>query len=546
MVTREPSHPRERAYSRAVVSWVAFVGVAGGTGCTAPRVNLPRPVEGPLGTSDYQHVRIKLEAFTVSNRTSRDRDEHVRLLRDSFLEYVAAGARYGEVVFDPRVPEYQDDLVDIRLTTLIDLDHEHYRTIVFDALFFYPFSGFWPLTPAWGESTVDVVVQSKLPDGQVQVAKAEVVADYSLIFYSWYRTEPIRESFRRAYGAAFESISKQVADKVPQLVEQIPREGVTASATTSVAFASPTLEDVIRQPEGEAPSIDYDIALQLAYAQLDGQQQKIRLTEEGFRLIHRPVKKADWGWFSRYFSALGGVEGGYQRGLARVKSKARTSSGQIETVGSGDATSEAFKVAFYAPPDRTGFFFPPTLGFLSQTITIEGFIEDVPVFDVAGSDTIPAVVTDPSTGILVDPDDPIAYELKLKSAFVGQQVGINLVAGTDHVQMFWSMRAGLNLVEWRHVDVMLDDSREKGSNFEFFKSGVLATQAGLVFPDIHLALRTAAQFEWYLAFDYPEPVDFLAQSKFNPEKMIFERQRVFVDGASLIDFNWQVSAVVLF
>ena len=33
---------------------------------------------------------------------------------------------------------------------------------------------------------------------------------------------------------------------------------------------------------------------------------------------------------------------------------------------------------------------------------------------------------------------------------------------------------------------------------------------------------------------------------YNPDKSVFERQRVFVDGASLLQFNWQISAVLLF
>lgn len=562
---------------------VLLAGLA--SACVAPRVVAPPgPTPLPHPPPARSHVELHLEHFDVVNMSQADDWDAPDRLAVHFLEYLGSAARYGAV---GRVPmAAAPGHVEVGLDAIVTVQVDDRRTFVLDVLFFYPFVGLLPIVPEWGQAVVRVDVSAAAGGGPRRpIASAEVAAPYSMVFYSWYRTAPLEAAFARAYDRAFTEVGRQVAEwtarlpdpealalaSAPPAREAVPVGtasvgalapapepdtstatlglGAQAPSTTSTpAVALPAVPPSSSPPDavppppsvvGRAPpppAADAELAAPV----------RLELAETGFRLIQTPLVGADRPLWLRYLAELGGLEVAWSRGIASVRSEARTESGVVETVGSGDAVSEGFKVALFKPPDRTGFFFPPSFGFLSQTITIRGFVEDVPIFDLPGADTIPALVTDPTTGAPLDPDEPISYELRLRSLYLGQQVGLNLVGGNEDVQIFGTLRAGVNLVELRFTDVTLDTAREKETSFEVFKSILGAAQIGISVPALHAALRASAQVDYWLPFRFEQPVDFLAQPRFDPEKQIFERQRVFVEGASLLQLNYQLSAVVLF
>lgn len=553
----------------------------------APRVVAP-PGPMPLGHAPpaRPHVELHLDHFDVVNMSSADDWDAPDRLAIHFLEYLGSAARYGALGRVPMAAAPERLEVGLDAIVTVQLDDRH--TYVLDALFFYPFVGLLPIVPEWGQAVVRVEVSATADAGPRRViASAEVAAPYSMVLYSWYRTAPVEAAFARAYDRAFAEVGRQVAEWTARLPDPAalarapsrpaartepagtatsaapsPTPGsetstagpglATRPSTTPTVAAAPSRAAppaVVPSPPavappppavggGVPPPPDPDGAVTAPV--------RLELAETGFRLIQTPLVGADRPLWLRYLAELGGLEVAWSRGIASVRSAARTEAGVVETVGSGDAVSEGFKVALFKPPDRTGFFFPPSFGFLSQTITIRGFVEDVPIFDLPGADTIPALVTDPTTGAPLDPDDPISYELRLRSLYLGQQVGLNLVGGNDDVQIFGTLRAGVNLVELRFTDVTLDTAREKETSFEVFKSILGAAQIGISVPALHAALRASAEVDYWLPFRFEQPVDFLAQPRFDPEKQIFERQRVFVEGASLLQLSYQLSAVVLF
>jgi hypothetical protein len=240
------------------------------------------------------------------------------------------------------------------------------------------------------------------------------------------------------------------------------------------------------------------------------------------------------------------VEVGLTRGRARVTSRARTEAFGAQTVGSGDARSEGYSVSLLRPPDRTGFFFPLRAGFFAEDIEIRGFRQDLPVFRVPGATEIPAVITDPATGARLDPADPNAYFLRLRSGYVGQGIGVNLVVGTDDVQLFATAQAAVDLLEVRHVDVTLDQARERGVSAVALGGVAAQGQLGLAIPALHAAVRVAGEVELRRDFAYPAPLEFRAGVAFDPDKQVFERQRVLVEGASVLLASSTVSLVVFY
>lgn len=471
--------------------------------CVAQRLALPRlVVDRP--PAELPHVKLELTEFRVSNVSESDQaQDGRRAIERAFIGYLNQSLHLASLsrpigVYSRRDPDAVELEVDL------DVHETANRTIILDGIFFYPFLGSFPLTPLWGDATVELVWRIRHHGAAEGPFKVKVEAPYTVLVYSYYRTGPIEEAFRRGHETAF----KELVDRLQARLALAP------------------------SPDSPAPDLT---------------PREIRLRPVGVGVVTEPFQDTEPpGFLKRYFGALGGLEASLTGGSATVESTASARSGAGQLVASGNARSHGYRFSLYKPPSESGFFFPPALGFFSQTIDIAGFRQDVPLFVPRGTTAIPAMVSDPTTGAPVDLSEPIAYRLDLKSAYVGQGIGLNMVIGAQDVQFFSTARAGLNVAEYRHSDVTLYQSRVKGGSFALFQSGQLGAQVGFSFPAIHFAVRAAVEYEWFRAFSYPQPIEFLAAAAYNDEKKIYERQRVFVSGASLSTLDWQLSAVMLF
>jgi hypothetical protein len=538
------------------------------TGCAAQRLVAPeRP--GPAATEpiDLTDIRLAIRSFDVTNQSPADvrssaRDE----LKTVFIAYLGRSASYGLVI--PRGEGLEPaDEDEVALDVMLHVDEDSSRTIIFDGLFFYPFLGTLPFTPMWGHAIVDANVRLVTATSSGAAGRPEppialkVLAPYSMIFYSWYRTGPIEDAFQRAHAAVFDELAQRIAERLWARKRELARakggaqereaarvkeaSGVVVSlvSTASSTSAAPLAPaSYVPTPPPAADVMTAVLAMRAAMPR----PSTLKLRPQGFGVVDEPFRReGEPGLLERYVGALGGVEGAITRGSAHVESRA-TSNGLHQVVGSGNAQSKGYRISLYKPPDHTGFFYPPIIGALSQDIDISGFREDVPLFIPEGTNTIPAVASDPATGLPVDADEPIQYKLKMKSGFIGQGLGLNLVLGTEDVQVFGTIRGSINLFEVRHSDVQINQSRVDGMSVAFFQSGAFGAQIGFVIPDWHVAVRGAVDYEWYAAFDYPHPVEFQAKVAFNPQKQVFERERVFVEGASLQTLDWQFSVIGMF
>ncbi|MEE2901567.1 MAG: hypothetical protein VYC39_04525 [Myxococcota bacterium] len=409
--------------------------------------------------------------------------------------------------------------------------HSDHATGILDLIYFQPFG------PSWGLLSARVKVWAELGGRVLLVSDEEINEEFSHILHWYWRK---RDDFREK-------------SKVQKLYQTL--------LTKSIKNILPLVPDFICVMQGQTPHprralteeelfslrADFDAAVARLLAVKIVPNSEF-VPQKGMRVIQSlPPDETSDSLVARYFGALGGLEVAQREGVARVTSRARNSSGQVETLGTGEARSRGYRVAFYQPPTKTGYFFPPSFGFLSQTITISGFDEDIPKTSVQNSEDIPGIITDPSTGdISALILDPISYGLELKSLYFGQGLGLDLVMGDEDVRYFISWQAALNLFEARHTSVQISTSREEGYSLQFAKSINGSGQFGVYFPAWHLAIRLLGEFEFYRDFNFPEPVDFQGRARFNFEKNVFERERIFVDGASLLQLNGQLSAVYVF
>ncbi len=538
-------------------------------GCaTAQRMTAPLP-RAPLKKPDQpaalKEIKLELCSFWVKDGPAfTDKKGSQGRLEKAFLNYLRSEANYASVKNCPVSPTPLGRNT-FRLYASLDLEKDSSRTYLLDVIAGYPFLGTFPLVPSWGRIKVNSSVSIETPAGRLDPLKLSASAPYSMIFYSWYRSGPEAEGYQYAYEGLFAELSRRIYKRA---VEYTQSE-YFAQVQSSTAAEPPHiigLEWVKKYQQKKKPiklSKDPEpIATEIEGTDMwlispDGAETEepglLWLPERGFRVVAEPVpepKAPAWWW--EYLKALGGVEAGLAGGIARVSSNTRNEAGRKETVASGKAVSQGYRISLFNPPKKTGFFYPPRLGFFSQDIEIQGFQDDLSDTNRRTAGTIPAVITDPNNGSPVDVSQPISYFLRLKSGYIGQTLGLNLVLGTDTVQFYGSLSGSLNVFEVRNTQVelqALDGSygdRSEGWSAVFFGSGQATLQGGIVFPKIHLALKVGGEWEFFRDFEYPEELEFQAAATYNPAKQIYERRRAFVEGAQLWTANWQVSAILLF
>ncbi len=257
--------------------------------------------------------------------------------------------------------------------------------------------------------------------------------------------------------------------------------------------------------------------------------------------------------FLRYLKGLAGLELSGATGLAQV-STAVNEGGTEREVANGDATSRSVRVSFWSLPDRTGFVWAPSLGFVSQEIEIADFRQHLPSVTPPQSTTIPTVASDPRTGAMVDPESPNVYQLSLKTGYLGQRFGYGLVRNRPSTRLVLMLQGILNLVEYRDLRYRIGgfdsgaalETKDRSGRWAWLQSGGTILTAAIGIKKLHLALRAELKYEVFRDFEYPKPVEFRGPARYNAGIQAFERQQLFLDKVSYQTFELVAGASVYF
>ncbi len=255
----------------------------------------------------------------------------------------------------------------------------------------------------------------------------------------------------------------------------------------------------------------------------------------------------------RYFKGLAGLELSASSGLAQVSTSVKEGAGTRE-IASGDATSRSVRVSFWSLPDRTGFVWAPSLGFVSQEIDIADFRQQLPSVTIPQATNIPTVSSDPRTGAMVDPEAPNVYRLSLNTAYLGQRLGYGLVRNRPSTRWVLMLQGILNLVEYRDLRYRFDsfdsgvsaDTKDKSGKWVWLQSGGAILTGAIGIKKLHLALRLELKYELFRDFTYPKAVEFRGPVQYNPVSESFERQQLFLDKVSYQTFELVAGASVYF
>ncbi|MFQ5559316.1 MAG: HEAT repeat domain-containing protein [Nitrospinota bacterium] len=247
-------------------------------------------------------------------------------------------------------------------------------------------------------------------------------------------------------------------------------------------------------------------------------------------------------WYKFLLLQLGGVNIHFSSGKSTVKSFVSRSVFSKSEVASGGADFKGFEIALRRPPVKGGFSFFLTPRYLKQSITIKDFQQDIPVVKSENRQEIPFDVTVFETGEPVDPGDPNTYKIDIGSfgIFMEGAYEFRVPLGEASYWLF-NMNIGASIAEKITTELALGLSNAKESKWEVAKSVRAGVSTGLSLDRLHSTLTIGFQFAHYPDLTLPENLEFRDKLRFNKQKDIFERERLFLDKVQFQTFSAALS-----
>lgn len=195
-------------------------------GCAARHVVPPERPVSVQNPAAFEGVRLALTSFSVVGAGEKDQPADQTRMRERLVDFIASRGNFAEVLdpgaaYSRRGPHHSNP-VSLDLEVQLEVSHTANRTWILDAAGIYPFVGFWPLTPQWGSATVKIRASMKDPRARVVwTGDAQGDTAYEMIWYSWYRTEPVELAYKDATVKAFTALADQLAAKREELFAKI-------------------------------------------------------------------------------------------------------------------------------------------------------------------------------------------------------------------------------------------------------------------------------------------------------------------------------------
>ncbi len=241
------------------------------------------------------------------------------------------------------------------------------------------------------------------------------------------------------------------------------------------------------------------------------------------------------GVFQYLLHRLGAVRFKYIFGSANIKSFVRRED-EVEEIANGNEWYQGYEISFQTPDSAEGWSYSLIPRYLNQSIMIADFREGIKSLSLPGTETIPVVVTDFETGLVVDPSDPNTYVIHLSSWGVIAESQFNWVqhCKIGNCALFFNFVGGFSLLEEITMDVEFGSDAEKSTNWKWAKS----FYAGLTLGTVQLLLpKSSFQISYnylrYPSLKLPRSIEFRDKTAYNSDKQVFERKRVFLDEVEL-------------
>ncbi|MDH5560157.1 MAG: hypothetical protein OEY59_04800 [Deltaproteobacteria bacterium] len=301
------------------------------------------------------------------------------------------------------------------------------------------------------------------------------------------------------------------------------------------------------------PTIDQTSDAQRRKSPLEKIKKKTATDISGKKLYRRkkitpPTQKIQERVTPIYVSPKSGINIGYDWGKASVFSYVVDQDGTRRELANGMNSYEAYWLSYRAPYEISDsgfdyFFYPK---YISSRIIIRDFRKDIPMTQIAGTNNIPAIVTDFQSGQSFDIQEPNQYDIEMSSAGYMAEVSYMMEPFYSDaifgyfVQYNFMLSIGTSLVEYRDVKVSLEKVNYENQVFDGLKYYTINLSTGMLINSLFIGF--GVDYLNYPNLPIPNDMEFRDIPRFNSEKDAYERKRVFVDS---VDFQVTHFSVVL-
>jgi hypothetical protein len=165
--------------------------------CTTPRY-LVVP-NRPFSTVN-RNRNVNINELKINPLTTKDDINDLEKLADVFRDYMQLNDSYYQI---------QEYYPDASLKINIEPKKTIKRTWILDLAFFYPGVGMWPLSPWWGQTTVNITLAINIPSVDNAPYNFTASNNYQINWYPYYTAGKIlTDKFSLTYLDVFTKISK--------------------------------------------------------------------------------------------------------------------------------------------------------------------------------------------------------------------------------------------------------------------------------------------------------------------------------------------------
>ncbi len=236
---------------------------------------------------------------------------------------------------------------------------------------------------------------------------------------------------------------------------------------------------------------------------------------------------------------------GLHSGQAEVRSQV-TENGLRSTIASGSSPLEIIELRTHDLA-RNGWFWTWAPYASSQSLKIEDFSGNLPLYQSTDGYDIPVVISDPNDQSVIT-NYANTYKVGL------QTMGLMLGGGISHqtklkgATEFWSISATawFSAVDYMKTRVQYNSREVHKSQFAVLQSYQLDLDAYYNIVSWRLAIGLHSMTRVYPGVKMPDDMEFRGPARYNSDKKIFERNRMFIDELEFTSRTFGISVSYIF
>lgn len=255
------------------------------------------------------------------------------------------------------------------------------------------------------------------------------------------------------------------------------------------------------------------------------------------KLANRQPYQQDYSYSAAQIGVLSGI--------AEVKSKVKEN-GINYTLASGLVKTNIYHFRSRTLP-KDGFYWSYGPQYSYQSLNIGDFSDQLPLTESSTEEDIPVVISDPNTQNVIE-NYTNSYAVRLQSIGVLVGGGFSFHYKRKNDPNFWAHDGGvwLNAINYFQSKVGFQNREVKKDYFAFLSGASLEWNSYYNWTKSKIALGFHVQYSVFPSVDMPDDMEFRGNPRYNSEKGVFERPRMFVDELEFSSTSFGISLSYIF